>query len=112
MGIGGVARFTDEHGQAFRPNQISFGSLNLLDGIQTPADFFGQRHAAGFIGGERVERLLFRVVDGLRHGVTFCVLELEGCARQRDNLAGSRIRFDEPQAVENRAVVECQDGRR
>ena len=109
--VGGIARFTDEHGQAFRPNQISFGSLNLLDGIQPPADFFGQRHAAGFIGGKRVERLLFRVVDRLRHGVAVCVLELERRARQHDDFAGSRIRLDEPQAVENRAVVECQDGR-
>ena len=85
--------------------------MNLLDGIQPPADFFGQRHAAGFIGGERVERLLFRVVDGLRHDVAVRVLELERRARQCDDFAGFCIRLDEPQAVENRAVIERQDGR-
>ena len=54
--------------------------------------------------------MLFRVVDRLRHGVAVRVLELERRARQRDGFAGSRIRFDEPQAVENRAVVERQNG--
>ena len=109
--IGGIARLADEHGQAFRPNQVSFRRRDFLNRVQTPADFFGQCYTAGFIGGKRVERLLFRVVDGLRHGIAVRVLELERRARQRDNLAGFRIRFDEPQAVENRAVVERQDGR-
>ena len=94
--------------QFFRLNQITFGSFELLNEIQSAPHGFRQHDRTVFICVEGINGLLTGIMNCLRYIFAICVLQFEGGIGYQDCFSCFGIHFDEFQAVTDSFIVHDQ----